>query len=310
MLKSRASIGMFSSEGGQFLGGYAMKEENKIISSAGLSSIWDNGSATRIRSIDGATIVEGRRLSMHLMIQPRVIKKLLHDETIQDQGLLSRILITAPGSNIGKMSCKRTAKKESTEYINNFNQTVEEIIKISLSVDSNNELTPRIINLSCEAKSILEDFSDYVTGRCGVDGEYEHIKKFINKYPEYAARLAATFALIEDINVTEIKEKYMLNAKNIMLYYINEILRLIGGGKVSNDILVAEKLAYWLKKKWEKEYGQYVSLPDIYMSNRYINSREHAEKIVAILEKYKYLEKYPGPKEIREKMRQEVFKIV
>ena len=41
MLKSKASIGMFSSEGGQFLGGYAMKEENKIISAAGLSSIWD-----------------------------------------------------------------------------------------------------------------------------------------------------------------------------------------------------------------------------------------------------------------------------
>ena len=244
---------------------------------------------------------------MHLMVQPRVIKKLLHDETIQDQGLLSRILIIAPDSNIGRMSCKLTAKKESTEYINNFNQTVEEIIKISLPVNSNNELTPRIINLSCEAKSILEDFSDYVTGRCGVDGEYEHIKKFINKYPEYAARLAATFALIEDINAIEIKGEHVLNAKNIMLYYINEILRLIGGVKVSDDIIVAEKLAGWLKKKWEKEY---VSLPDIYTNNHYINSKEHAEKVVAILEKYKYLEKYPGPKEIKNKMRQEVWKIV
>ena len=206
----------------------------------------------RIRSIDGATIVEGRRLCMHLMVQPRVIRKLLHDENIRDQGLLSRILIIAPDSNIGRMSCKRTAKKESTEYINNFNQIIEKIIKTPLPVGNNNELIPRVINLSYEAKTILEEFSDYVTGRCGVDGEYEHIKKFINKYPEYAARLAATFALIEDINVTEIKGKYMLNAKNIMLYYINEILRLIRGGKVSDDIIVAEKLVGWLKKNGKK----------------------------------------------------------
>lgn len=92
------SIGLFSAEGGQFIGGHAMSEDHKIKTAAGLSSLWDSGTIRRLRAGDGALVLHGRRLSAHLMVQEKVANLLLADELLQDQGLLSRFLVTAPGS--------------------------------------------------------------------------------------------------------------------------------------------------------------------------------------------------------------------
>jgi hypothetical protein len=35
------SLGIFASEGGQFIGGHAMYEENKLRTASGLSELWD-----------------------------------------------------------------------------------------------------------------------------------------------------------------------------------------------------------------------------------------------------------------------------
>ncbi|MET0527707.1 MAG: DUF3987 domain-containing protein, partial [Microvirga sp.] len=43
-----------------------------------------------------ATLLPGRRLSLHLMVQPDVANLLLCDRLLADQGLLSRLLVTAP----------------------------------------------------------------------------------------------------------------------------------------------------------------------------------------------------------------------
>jgi hypothetical protein len=66
------SLGIFSSEGSQFIGGHAMNEENKLRTAGGLSELWDTGSARRVRAGDGAAIFPGRRVAMHLMVQPEV----------------------------------------------------------------------------------------------------------------------------------------------------------------------------------------------------------------------------------------------
>ena len=50
------SLGIFASEGGQFIGGHAMNEENKLRTASGLSELWDAGEARRVRAGDGASI--------------------------------------------------------------------------------------------------------------------------------------------------------------------------------------------------------------------------------------------------------------
>jgi hypothetical protein len=80
------SVGVFSSEGGQFMGGHAMKDENKMETAAGFNSFWDGTPLKRVRSGDGTSSLYGRRLSMHLMAQPETAMKLMSDRMMEDQG--------------------------------------------------------------------------------------------------------------------------------------------------------------------------------------------------------------------------------
>ena len=92
------SLGIFTTEGGQFIGGHGMSEDNKLKTASGLSDLWDGNPIRRVRSGDGATMLPGRRLSTHLMAQPGVADILFRDSLLADQGLLSRLLVTAPDS--------------------------------------------------------------------------------------------------------------------------------------------------------------------------------------------------------------------
>ena len=66
------SVGIFSAEGGQFVGGHGMADDAKLRTASGLSALWDGEPIKRIRAMDGCTVLPGRRVAMHLMVQPDV----------------------------------------------------------------------------------------------------------------------------------------------------------------------------------------------------------------------------------------------
>jgi hypothetical protein len=86
----RPSIGLFSDEGGQFLGGHAMSSDNRLKTVAGLSKFWDGAPINRTRAGDGAKTYYGWRLAAHLMAQPGAADTLLADPVARDQGIMSR----------------------------------------------------------------------------------------------------------------------------------------------------------------------------------------------------------------------------
>jgi hypothetical protein len=92
------SLGLFSDEGGQFVGGHAMTEEKRLKTAAALSDLWDGKVVRRVRAGDGAYFLPGRRVCMHLLIQPGVAARLLGDQVLRDQGLHSRFLAVMPMS--------------------------------------------------------------------------------------------------------------------------------------------------------------------------------------------------------------------
>jgi hypothetical protein len=92
----RASIGIFAAEGGQFIGGHGMSDDARLRTAAGLSAVWDGESIRRVRAGDGVTVLPGRRLAMHLMAQPDVAANWMCDSLLIDQGITSRVLVTAP----------------------------------------------------------------------------------------------------------------------------------------------------------------------------------------------------------------------
>ena len=99
--ESRRTLGLFSSEGGSFIGGHAMSDDAKLRSAARLSALWDGEPIDRIRSTGEAMVMVGRRVALHLMAQPEASLGFLADRTLRDQGLLSRILVAAPSPTAG-----------------------------------------------------------------------------------------------------------------------------------------------------------------------------------------------------------------
>jgi hypothetical protein len=78
-----------------------MSVDAKLRTAAGLSSAWDGEPIKRVRAADGVTVLAGRRLAVHLMAQPDVAAVMLNDPLLGGQGLLSRVLATAPDMSSG-----------------------------------------------------------------------------------------------------------------------------------------------------------------------------------------------------------------
>ena len=68
------ALGIFSDEGGQFLGGFAMSPDNRQKTLAALNDLWQGNPIRRTRQGEGAYTLYGRRLAVHLMVQPGVAR--------------------------------------------------------------------------------------------------------------------------------------------------------------------------------------------------------------------------------------------
>jgi hypothetical protein len=79
------SLGIFATEGGQFIGGHGLSEDAKLRTAAGLSAVWDGEPIKRVRAGDGVMVLPGRRLAMHLMAQPDIASALINDPLLTGQ---------------------------------------------------------------------------------------------------------------------------------------------------------------------------------------------------------------------------------
>jgi hypothetical protein len=96
----RPSLGIMTEEGGGFIGGHAMRAENRLATCASLSSMWDGSPLDRWRAGDGVSCHVGRRFAAHVMVQPIAAEALLSDPMANGQGLLARFLTCRPPSTI------------------------------------------------------------------------------------------------------------------------------------------------------------------------------------------------------------------
>lgn len=96
------SLGLFSAEGGQMTGGFGFGADHRQKTVSSLSSLWDGAGIRRLRAGDGVTDLPGRRLALHLMIQPDAAAAVLADPMLRDQGILSRLLLASPASFAGE----------------------------------------------------------------------------------------------------------------------------------------------------------------------------------------------------------------
>jgi Protein of unknown function (DUF3987) len=303
------SLGIFNNEGGQFIGGYGMKDENKLRTAAGLSGLWDGEPARRVRAGDGATIFPGRRLSGHIMAQPEVSSILFNDPLLAGQGLLSRLFVVQPESAAGT----RMPRKEKSETAGELKKYGDALLKIMEKVPPTkngraNELEPRPVPLSTPAINKWFEFVEHVEKSIGQGGALEPVKGFANKLPEHAARLAAVLTLIENINAHEINADALERGIALAEHYATEALRIFASSRANTDLILAQRLLNWMQQKWQEPM---VSLPDIYQrSLNAIGDKATATKMVAILVDHGWLHRVECGALVAGQYRKEAWRIV
>jgi hypothetical protein len=309
MQQGQPNMGIFSSEGGQFVGGHAMSEENKLASAAAFSSCWDGEPIRRVRVKDGVTILPGRRLAMHLMVQPEVAVLLLSDQLLADQGMFSRYLVTAPEARAGHRFYREPSSESRAKLFRYEHQMYSILARpLPLADGKLNELTPRVLRLSEDARTMLINFADHVEGQLGPNGEFKPISGLANKLPEHAARLAGVLIMFANPDSKEISIEAIENGIRLVRHYADEALRLFQAAKVDAKLRNATRLLVWLQHSWKEPN---VSLPDIYQRGpNFIASKKTALELVGVLKAHGWLHKLPGGGVVAGEHRRDVWRIV
>ena len=245
-----AALGIFTAEGGQFIGGHGMSQDHRLKTAAACSEIWDGRPIKRIRAMDGVSILHGRRLSMHLMVQPDAAAQFLSDPLLRDQGLLSRVLVAAPETIAGERLYRDVAPEDNAA-IKAYGARLLSILEapLPLQYGKANELAPRTLRLSAEAESAWRKFHDHVEIQCGTGGELRLIQDFAAKAAEHVARIAGVLTILEDIRASEIGLEAMRCAIALVDWYIAEALRLQGAARTDPRLMRAHQLLQWMQQQ-------------------------------------------------------------
>lgn len=302
------SLGLFSDEGGQFLGGFAMSQDNRQKTLAALNSLWMGDPIKRTRQGDGAFTLYGRRLSLHLMVQPVVAHELLADPLASDTGFLPRCLICEPASTIGTRL--QDASIWNPAPINAFGERLGDVLRTGTAMDPDTrELKPRLLSLSGEAKAQLVQFSDAVEKAQAPGGDFELIRGYASKAAEQAARIAGVLTLWADLGAQAISGAVMANGIELARFYLLEAARLAGVATVSVAVAKAEALRQWLlSDSWGKSW---VTVRDI-LRNGPSRLRESPEagKAVQMLVEHGWLVPLPTGTVIDGQARKQAWKVI
>ena len=283
------ALGLFSAEGGQMTGGHGFGPEHRLKTAAALSSLWDGAGIRRLRAGDGITDLPGRRLALHLMVQPDAAATFLSDPILRDQGLLSRLLVAAPETLAGTRTWREPAAGLDAA-MRRYVAVILDLLELPAPAanEAGNELSPRALDLSPGAKSAWIAFYDGIEAAMAADGPLEGLRDVAGKAAENAARIAGVLSVIESHDTTIIEPAAMANACELMAWYVGEALRLSGQHRHPAALRNAVKLRDW----WRARGGGEISLRDIMRTGpNAVRGKAEAEAALAKLDEHGWLVK-------------------
>lgn len=294
---ARPSLGLMSDEGGSWLGGFGMSEDNRLATISTLSDFWDGKTVQMLTAGEGYTALRGRRLTFHLMVQPIVASRLLGDAEALGQGFLSRLLVSHPESLAGTRLVDPNALPTEAEMqgLSMFRDRLSRIIRADMpTLDDTLILQPNPLMLSAQAQQMWWAFYNSIEARLGPDGDLQSVKGFVGKLPEMAARLSANIAVFEQgMRTVEIGAETLARGISLAEFYLAEALRLFGQQHVPAEYQDAQILSDWLASKWSENL---IDVSAISKSGpRALRKRsDYIRTIVSILVRHNHLAELPN----------------
>lgn len=255
--QAQPSLGLFSAEGGQMIGGHAMNQENRLKTFAFLSNYWDGAPQNRTRAQDGATTHYGRRLALHLQAQGDVMQMLLNDDMANSQGFLARCLIAWPESTIGTRLIEHFEWAVEHPAVTRMLQELGKLLQAAPRTVENKpqELDPQALALEPAAIAAAIQYVNHFERLQAPGQPFAEITGTASKAMENALRLAAVMTVVEEgLIAHEIKAHTLARAVVLMQWYLYEVLRIKGQAQVPQETLDAEMLLGWLQQKGIKRF--------------------------------------------------------
>jgi hypothetical protein len=297
------SVGIFSTEGGQFVGGYAMSEDHRLRTAAALSDGWDGKPWKRVRGGEGIVVLHPRRVTLNLMIQPLVAQQILESPILRDQGLLSRILLVAPPAASGTRHWHEPSP-ESFQVLARYSERIREILRRHAAFEADKEL--RALELEPRARGLWIAYFNSIEKQLGQEKPLAPIKGLANKAPEHAARLAGILTIVQDVEAKTIAYSALAAGIVLMNHYLAEAIRLRAAAEMGEDVRRAARLLRWLQEDWTEEL---VSPVEIYqLGPREFRDKRSAEVTIRTLWEHGWLVPLKGVHEIRGIRRRQVWR--
>ncbi|MBL8343957.1 MAG: DUF3987 domain-containing protein [Rubrivivax sp.] len=249
LLRSQASVGLFSTEGAELVGGHSMREERRSAGIAWLLKAWGAETLDALTRGDGHSVLIGRRVSLHVLLQPIILRSLLADPLAQGQGLIARCLVAAPATLAGRRLFRDDAILVSERpEVRRYHDRLAELLSMPVqALGDGSELNPRRLVLAPEARALWVEFYDETERQQAEGASLAGARAWASKFGEHAARIAGIVTVIGQPDAQEVTGEAMNGAIEVAAFYLGEHVRLMGGSMRQQHANRLHLLLEWMR---------------------------------------------------------------
>ena len=227
LASGQPSAALWSDEGGIVTGSLGMGRDSLLGFMAALNRLWDGGALHHDRKQAQSVHVEGRRLTVSLMVQPLVLRDLAQrgDGLTRGSGFLARYLVACPVSTMGR----RLYQEPPSDMPNlaRFHRRIRELLDSPLPLDEQGRLVLPALRLSAGAFAVWREYHDAVEQELNPLGRYAAVCDFAAKSAENAARISGCLHVFEGSAQGLIPAETMQRATTLARWYLSEALRVL-----------------------------------------------------------------------------------
>lgn len=249
MLRAQSHVGVFTGEGGELLGGHSLREDRRSAGLAWFLKAWGADTLDTLTRGDGLSILLGRRVSMHAMVQPVLLRGLLADPLAQGQGFLARCLVSEPGTLAGTRLFQPVNPADSPA-VKAYHAAMCHLLSRPPRVHKHGdgcELDTRAVGMSVAAAALWIEFYNAIETEQAAGAELQCARAFASKGAEHAARIAGIVQIVTDPDAADVSVETMAGAIEVASFYISEHVRLTGAGTEDRRSALLRTLLAWMQ---------------------------------------------------------------